>query len=111
MVGGLGIVHVPASPGQFGQHPAGLGMLLLADGLGNRIVNGVANQVMAEPVLARPGRLKEAGVAPGGERVGKPGRRDASQPGQDIPAEARAQDGRRSQYRTGGLIQFGQPRG
>ena len=65
---------------------------------------------MAEPVLAGPGGLEEAGVTPGGEQVREVTGGDAGQLAQDVPAEAGAQDGSGLDDRTGGLGQFGQPR-
>ena len=61
------------------------------------------------PGTAGPfGRLAEPG--PAGERVCQLASWDGGQLSQDVPAEARAQDGSRSQYRTGRLRQLGQPR-
>ena len=75
-----------------GQHAARLGMQLLAVGLGDRVVHGVADHLVPEPVLTGPGGLQEAGVAPGGQRVGQLARRHSGHRGQHVPPEARAQD-------------------
>jgi hypothetical protein len=66
VVGGLGVVHIPAAPGQRGQHAARLGVQFLAVGLGNRVVDGVADHFMPEPVLTGARGLEETGVASGG---------------------------------------------
>ena len=110
VVGGLGVVHVPAAPGQGGQHAARLGVQFLAVGLGDRVVDGVADHLMPEPVLTGTRGLEEAGVAAGGQRVGQLGRWHSGHRGQHVSPEARAQNRGGLEYRTGGDGQFGQPR-
>ena len=92
VVGDLGVIDVPAPPGQRGQDTAGPGVQVLADVRRDGVVDGVADQVVPEPVLAGLGELEQACVTPGRERAGQLTGLEPGQPGQDVAAEARAQD-------------------
>ena len=92
VVGDLGVIDVTAPPGQRGQDTAGPCVQVLAGVRRDGIVDGVADQVVPEPVLAGLGELEQAGVTAGRERAGQLTWLEAGQRGQDVAAEARAQD-------------------
>jgi hypothetical protein len=70
VVGDLGVIDVPAPIGQRGQDTAGPCVQVLAGVRRDGVVDGVADQVVPEPVLAGLGELEQAGVTPGRERAG-----------------------------------------
>jgi hypothetical protein len=65
---------------------------VLADVRRDGVVDGVADQVVPELVLAGLGELEQACVASGRERAGQLTGLEPGEPGQDVAAEARAQD-------------------